>query len=89
MSLRQYSRSWRKDIDSTIRNASEFDIIKLINSFTKTTRSKATALPRLYKTIGPELPQKSAIVVRGRRANTDGTSGSMLPSNGLSGWNFL
>jgi hypothetical protein len=85
MSLRQYSRSWRKDIDSTIRNASEFDTIKLINSFTKTAGSKATSLPRLYKTMGLELLQKSVIVVRSRRANADGALGSMLPSNGLSG----
>jgi hypothetical protein len=89
MSLRQYSRSWRRDIDSTIHNVSEFDVMKLTNSFTKTAKSKATLLPCLYKTIGPELPQKSVIVVHGYRANADGALVSMIPSNGLSKWNFL
>jgi len=47
----------------------------------KTAKSKATPLLRLYKTITPELPQKSVIVVRGRCANADGASESTLVSN--------
>jgi hypothetical protein len=65
----------------TICNTREFDIIKLIKSFINTARSKATPLPRLYKTITPEPPQKSVIVVRSRRTNADGASESIPVSN--------
>jgi hypothetical protein len=62
----------------TIRNTRELDIIKLINSFINTLKSKATLLPRLYKTADIEplddLLQKSVIDVRGRCANADAVS---------------
>jgi hypothetical protein len=65
----------------TIRNAKEFDIIKLIKSFINTAKSKATPLPRLYKTTTPKLPQKSVIVVCGCCTNADSASESILVSN--------
>jgi hypothetical protein len=84
MSLRQYSRSCRSDIDSTMYNASKFDIIKLINSFINTIGSKTTLLPCLYKTIDvellPELLQKSARVVCSRHTSSDAGSRALLPS---------
>jgi hypothetical protein len=68
-------------MDSIIRNTREFDIIKLIKSFMKTAKSKRTLLPRLYKTIDPELPQKSVIVVCGRCANANDASELIPVSN--------
>lgn len=63
--------------------------MKLINNFINISRLKATPLPRLYETTGPKLLQKSEIVVRGRRANTDDDSElALLPSIDLFEWNF-